>query len=195
MSSHHGGHDVEPEAQRPQPCRCPNPMFLLDARLLLRSGAASPAATARRPRLPSRARRGVQKPPKLSNEAQAPARVGDCKNSLSCAMASGIRDHRWSMLRKRRQRRALEDAIYVHVFEADERIDEIAEAMREQLATQRKRLAALPGSNPLCGKCGARMKMRPVKEGRRWYKLWTCRACGIRATLSDIPRGRVIDGP
>ncbi len=50
----HGGKDVEPEALRPLPCRCENPMFLFDAaddvrawRCLLwhgpRAGARPPA--------------------------------------------------------------------------------------------------------------------------------------------------------
>lgn len=41
-----------------------------------------------------------------------------------------------------------------------------------------RELATMPGAAARCPNCSARMQLKRVKDGRKWWTLWVCSGCG-----------------
>ena len=82
------------------------------------------------------------------------------------------------MFRQRRQRRVFEEAALAEVERVRPHVTAELDATKRDIAEARKGLGEVPGTAARCPACGERMTLGPVKDGRRWWTLWTCSGCG-----------------
>lgn len=50
-----------------------------------------------------------------------------------------------------------------------------------------KELSELPGAAARCPHCRTRMRMKRVKDGRKWWTMWVCGRCGQMYRPADFP--------
>jgi predicted RNA-binding Zn-ribbon protein involved in translation (DUF1610 family) len=97
------------------------------------------------------------------------------------------------MIRSWRERRAYRDRMAAVIPAVEDEIAAIEHRIEREVQVARERLTELPGTDPVCPRCSGQLIMRSVKEGRNWWRLWVCRRCGHRATLTELPRGSIAD--
>jgi ribosomal protein L37AE/L43A len=90
------------------------------------------------------------------------------------------------VFRRRQQRRqfAAEVAAAVEAVRPSVRLA-VAEA-EALLDTVAREVASVPGAAARCPHCAARMSLKRVKDGRRWWTLWVCSGCGRTHRPADF---------
>jgi predicted RNA-binding Zn-ribbon protein involved in translation (DUF1610 family) len=91
------------------------------------------------------------------------------------------------MFRRRRQRREFHEVIGREVERVGPPVQAAVEAVAQDVASTAGLLRELPGAAAECPSCGGRMRMRRIKEGRRWWTLWACSRCGKKVRPAELP--------
>ncbi|MGB7160162.1 MAG: hypothetical protein WBD40_18995 [Tepidisphaeraceae bacterium] len=91
------------------------------------------------------------------------------------------------MLKRRRERRAFWAEIAASVEAVRPSVELATENMQNAVDAAIAHIAAMPGAAARCPTCETRMTMERVKDGRKWWTLWSCGGCGETHRPADFP--------
>jgi predicted RNA-binding Zn-ribbon protein involved in translation (DUF1610 family) len=91
------------------------------------------------------------------------------------------------MFRRRRQRRQFRKLTNDEIERVAPIVETAVAAVEADVEATATMLSELPGAKAPCPRCGTRMRMRRVKQGRKWWTLWVCGGCGETVRPADLP--------
>jgi predicted RNA-binding Zn-ribbon protein involved in translation (DUF1610 family) len=98
------------------------------------------------------------------------------------------------MFHRRHLRRHFREAVGAEIARVTPAIAAAVNAANRDITMTELAVRDLPGAAAACPECGARMRVRRVKEGRRWWTLRVCGRCDNSVRPADIPAHRRLGG-
>jgi DNA-directed RNA polymerase subunit RPC12/RpoP len=87
---------------------------------------------------------------------------------------------------RRRQRREFAVEVAVVVEAVREPVQARVADADALLDAATRELATMPGAAARCPDCSARMALKRVQDGRKWWTLWVCSRCGSTHRPADF---------
>jgi ribosomal protein L37AE/L43A len=90
------------------------------------------------------------------------------------------------VFRRRQQRREFAAEVAAAVEAARAPMQTTVAEADSLLDAATREVATMPGADARCPHCEARMTLKRVKDGRRWWTLWVCSGCSRTHRPADF---------